>query len=43
VIPVGRSLRPDADPLADFPTLHVESWPAGFSSRREESDGHSGC
>ena len=32
--PTSSSL--DADPLADFPTLHVESWPAGFSFRREE-------
>ncbi len=33
---------PDADPLAGFPTLHVESWPAGFSFRREEIYGEDG-
>lgn len=38
LIPTKRPTRSslDADPLADFPTLHVENWPAGFSFRREE-------
>ena len=29
-------LSPEADPLADFPTLHVESWPAGLTFSRQQ-------
>ena len=32
----------DEDPLADWPTLHVESWPDNFSFRREEMYGDDG-
>lgn len=44
LIPATRPSRlgPESDPLADFPTLHVESWPAGFSFRREEIYGDDG-
>lgn len=44
LIPTRRPKRPapDEDPLADFPTLHVESWPENFSFRREEMYGDDG-
>lgn len=44
LISAKRPMRasPDSDPLADFPSLHVESWPSGFSFRREEIYGDDG-
>jgi hypothetical protein len=44
LIPTHRPARQatEEDPLADFPVLHVESWPQGFSFRREEIYGDDG-
>ena len=44
LIPTRHAARQTAeeDPLADFPVLHVEKWPEGFTFSRSEIYGDDG-